>query len=119
MSFIQEFSRLQKKAFDISKAHGFHESDAKYSETRIKEQISQRLMLTVSELSEALEAIRHDNPPDSHIPKFTGLEAEMADAVIRLLDLAETTNSRLGAAIVAKMAYNHKRPMMNGGGKKF
>lgn len=126
MSFIREFKRVQKQMYKISADHGFHDWD--YTEAhaqmdskfdfRYKAQISQRLMLTVSELSEALEAIRHDNPPDSHIPKFTGLEAELADAVIRIMDLAETTNSRLAEAIIAKAAYNNKRPKMHGG-KKF
>src|SRR6266436_240384 len=39
-----------------------------------------------SELSETLEYIRHGNPPDDKIPEFSGVEAELADTVIRILD---------------------------------
>jgi len=119
MSFIREFKRVQRQMYRISANHGFHDTDVLHIDApQYREQVSQRLMLTVSELSEALEAIRHDNPPDSHIPKFTGLEAELADAVIRIMDLAETTNSRLAEAIIAKSSYNSRRPKFHGG-KKF
>jgi NTP pyrophosphatase (non-canonical NTP hydrolase) len=123
VSFKTEFKRVQKQMYKISKEHGFHDDDytpeqAEYDSNfsvRYKAQVAQRLMLTVSELSEALEAMRHDNPPDSHISNFTGLEAELADAVIRIMDLAETTNSRLAEAIIAKAAYNANRPHKHGG----
>lgn len=110
MSFIKEFSRVQRKMYENSRRKGFHDGD-----TGSNAEASQRLMLTVSELSEALEALRHGNPPDSHIPKFSGMEAELADAVIRIMDLAETLDLRLAQAIVAKAAYNSRRQKMHGG----
>lgn len=67
-----------------------------------------------SELSEALEALRHGNPMDDHIPEFTGVEAELADVVIRVMDYACSRNLRLGEAIVAKMAYNTTRENKHG-----
>jgi NTP pyrophosphatase (non-canonical NTP hydrolase) len=126
MSFKQEFKRVQRKTFENSKKKGFHGIDdmidaLPYDAIPVplrEARQAQRLMLIVSELGEALEAIRHGNPPDSHIPKYTGLEAELADAIIRIMDLAETHNLRLADAIVAKMAYNSRRPVMHGG-KKF
>jgi len=119
MSFKTEFQRVQRQMYKISANHGFHDTDVLRTDApQYREQVSQRLMLTVSELSEALEAIRHDNPPDSHIPKFTGLEAELADAIIRIMDLAETTKSRLAEAILAKASYNSRREYLHGG-KKF
>ena len=102
-----------------SESKGFHEND-KDVETLAQSQarISQRLMLVVSELAEAMEALRHMNPPDSHIPEYSGMEAEIADAIIRIMDLAEQQGLRLADAIVAKASYNAGRPYMHGG-KKF
>lgn len=119
MSFIKEFSRIQRKCYQIAKSKGFHNCDYdSVNPVAATAQSSQGLMLIVSELSEALEALRHGNPPDNHIPEFSGLEAELADAVIRICDFSEARKLRLAQAIVAKMAYNSTRAKMNGG-KKF
>lgn len=72
-----------------------------------------------SELSEALEYMRKGfDAPDDKIPEFTGVEAELADTIIRILDYAEWRNLRLGEAIIAKMEFNRTRPYKHGG-KKF
>ena len=73
------------------------------------------LMLVNTELSEAAEAIRHANPPDDKVPAFTGLEAELADATIRIFDMAGRYNLRLAEAINAKMDCNRGRPLLHGG----
>jgi NTP pyrophosphatase (non-canonical NTP hydrolase) len=126
MSFKKEFQRVQRKAFENSKKKGFHSIDdmidaLPYDAIPVplrEARQAQRLMLIVSELGEALEAIRHGNPPDNHIPKFSGLEAELADAVIRIMDLAETHSLDLAGAIISKMSYNARREKMHGG-KRF
>jgi NTP pyrophosphatase (non-canonical NTP hydrolase) len=76
------------------------------------------LMLMVSELAECLEALRHDNPPDDHIPEFTGVEAELADTIIRIMDFAFAKGHRVAEALIAKIEYNKNRPHKHGG-KKF
>lgn len=75
------------------------------------------IALSHGELSEALEYIRHGNPPSDHIPDFSGVEEELADVVIRIADHAAARGYRLGEAIVAKMKYNATRPFKHG--KKF
>jgi NTP pyrophosphatase (non-canonical NTP hydrolase) len=61
-------------------------------------------------LSEALEGIRHGNPPSEKTPGFSQVEEELADCVIRILDMAYAMEYNLGNAILAKMAYNETRP---------
>lgn len=73
------------------------------------------IALMHSELSEALEAIRHGNPPDSHIPEFSGAEAEFADVIIRIMDTALARGWDVPGAIIAKMRYNAGRSYKHGG----
>lgn len=73
------------------------------------------IALMHSELSEALEALRNRVEHDDHIPQFSGVEAEMADVVIRIVDFAQARGLRLGEAILGKMEYNSNRPHKHGG----
>lgn len=72
------------------------------------------IALMHSELSEALEADRHGNPPDDKVPEFTGVEAELADVVIRIMDFAGRKKLRVAEAIIAKAAMNKTRPHRHG-----
>lgn len=67
-----------------------------------------KLCLVHSEISEAMEGHRKDKM-DDHLPHRKMIEVELADAVIRICDLAGALNLDLGGAIVEKMAYNAKR----------
>jgi hypothetical protein len=72
------------------------------------------IALVHSELSEALESMRHGEPPSEKIPDFSNTEEELADAVIRLLDMSAGFGYRVGPAIRAKLAYNRTRPYKHG-----
>ena len=76
------------------------------------------IALIHSELSEALEALRHGDPPDDKVPEFRGAETEMADAIIRIMDMGVARGWRIAEALVAKMAFNETRPHRHGG-KRF
>lgn len=70
--------------------------------------IPQKLLLIHSEISEACEADRM-GLMDLHLPHRNGVEVELADAAIRIFDLAGALGFDLGAAIAEKMAYNAQR----------
>ena len=72
------------------------------------------ISLLHSELSEALEALRKNDPMDEKIPEFSAVEIELADAVIRIMDLAQARGWRIAQAVEAKMKYNTTRPPKHG-----
>ena len=72
--------------------------------------IAEKLMLIVSELAEGMEAIRKGNPESKKIPGYSHLTEELADADIRIKDLAEYLNLHLAEAEIAKGEYNKTRP---------
>lgn len=66
------------------------------------------LMLCVSELAEAMEADRK-GLMDDKLTHRKGLEVELADAVIRIFDMAGGLNLDLPGAIVEKLEFNANR----------
>lgn len=70
--------------------------------------VSQKLCLIHSEVSEAMEGSRK-GLMDDKLPHRTMLEVELADAIIRIADLAGALALDLGGAVAEKMAYNAER----------
>lgn len=71
--------------------------------------VAQKLCLSHSELSEAMEGHRK-GLMDDKLPHRPMIEVELADAVIRIADLAGALGLDLGGAIAEKMAFNRVRP---------
>ena len=71
--------------------------------------VGEKLMLIVSEVSEAMEGHRK-GLPDDKLPHRSMIEVELADAMIRIADLAGALRLDLGGAIAEKMAFNAVRP---------
>ena len=86
--------------------------------------VPQKLCLIRSEISEALEGYRC-GLMDDKLPHRPMIEVELADAVIRIADLAGALGLDLGGALAEKTEFNITRPdhrienRKKGGGKKF
>lgn len=112
----------------------------------LPEIISSKLMLSVGEHGEALEEIRGSSPTSVYFsaiagdrffrgsheevqrfldmaedvesaPKPEGFGVEIADAIIRLFDLAAWLGIDIVSLIRMKMKYNEQRPYLHGGKK--
>lgn len=70
--------------------------------------IVEKLCLIHSEVSEAMEGDRKDLMDDK-LPHRKMLEVELADALIRIHDLAGFLGLDLAGAVIEKLAYNQRR----------
>ena len=106
---------ISKKIYTQNKEAGWYDTPR---------ETGTRLMLIVSEIAEAMEGDRK-NLMDDHLPHRKMLEVELADAIIRILDLAGYEGMDIGGATVEKLSYNknrndHKLENRNKeGGKKY
>ena len=86
--------------------------------------VGELLCLIHSEISEAMEGARK-GLMDNHLNHKSMMEVELADAVIRIFDLAESRSFNLGETIYEKLEYNKSRAdhklinRLQEGGKKF
>ena len=120
---IVKLDELSKVIHDIAKSKGFWD---KPSET------GTLLMLVTSELSEALEADRKGKYADmqrfsedsvymkgSFVNSFEEcikdtFEDELADSLIRILDIAASRNIDIQEHVLLKLKYNQTRPYKHG-----
>ena len=105
---LEELREFQKGTHATSEAKGFYDNPRTPAED---------FMLITCEVAEACEGDRQGNPPDSHIPEFGSIEAELADAMLRILNFAEHRKMDVIGAMIAKAEYNKNRPHMHGGKK--
>lgn len=105
--FTQTFNVLANKLHAENIARGFWPGDEDRNNAEL-------IALMHSELSEALEALRHNNPPSDHIPDFAGIEEELADCIIRIMDMSAARGYRVAEALIAKVEFNRSRPYKHG-----
>jgi len=106
-AIVFQIEQLQQQVYAANEAQGFWDGPD-------NDNNASKIALMHSELSEALEADRKGIEHDDKIPDFTGVEAELADTVIRILDFSGRHNLRLGEAIQAKLLFNLTRPYKHG-----
>lgn len=107
-------TRLVEEAYDNATEHGFTKI---YDDLMAAVPVEQRramrrtillakLALITSEVGEAVSALQHG---EDH-----AFAEEVADVVIRLLDLCGYAQIDLGDEVLQKMTHNRKRPYLHG-----
>lgn len=107
-------TELVAEAFDNSTEHGFTKIYTDLADAVPKEQqramrrttLLAKLALITSEVGEAVSALQHSDEP--------GFAEEVADIVIRVLDLCGHAQIDLGYEVIKKMMANRKRPYLHG-----
>jgi hypothetical protein len=124
--FILAVTTASEECYETAADHGFHDEERSYGE---------ELCLIHSEVSECMEDMRvgninsnlcpflidapeHAQPTDPRYVQtkpFSKAELELADVVIRCMDMAVAHGWDLANAVATKMAYNRSREYKHGG----
>lgn len=108
---------LQKQVHETAIGAGWYDGElGEKSESRI----ASMLCLIHSEVSEALEDLRHnrmelEGDASSGRLKPVGFPSELADIIVRVLDLAEWLGIDMEQAIQDKASFNSRRDYKHGG----
>ncbi|PWC98017.1 hypothetical protein TSO5_03555 [Azospirillum sp. TSO5] len=112
----------------VAECHGASRAAGWYTDLKtgqpLQRNVPEMLCLIHSEISEAMEGYRK-GLQDDKLPHRKMVEVELADALIRIFDLAGYLELDVGGAVLEKMAFNANRPdhkpenRVLDGGKKF
>jgi len=110
-AFVDAWNDLSRIVHTIAADQGFWSHGKRRN-------LGEMIALVHSELSEALECARMGNPPDKNVKNMSGVEVQLADALILLMDISAGYGFNLAEAALAKMSFNKTRGYMHDG-KKF
>ena len=106
-------NEMRDEIHEIAREKGWYGADGR--------NVGEALMLVVCEASEAMEELREYGPEKlrnfwrSDSGKPEGFPVEIADILIRCLDLCGYLNIDIEEAVRQKVAYNRTRPVRHGG----
>ena len=106
-------NQLADICYHQAKEKGFHDNDGDNNP-------AERLALIASEVFEAFEDVRAGRPLNENYgtgDKPEGVPSELADIIIRTLDLSTEWGVDIQGAVTEKLAYNRTRDYRHG--KKF
>ena len=124
IKFDQKIQALKDRGFDQATAEAALSAIGLERSTLKTRNVGELLCLVHSEISEAMEGARK-NLMDDKLPHRKMIEVELADALIRIFDIAGAQGLDLGGAIAEKRAFNavrkdHKlEDRLKDNGKKF
>lgn len=98
-------NKLAKEITEWREQKGFYTPSSLYG-TFQRDAMLGKLMLVVTEISEAAEEVRKDH--------YNGFKEEIADTFIRLLDIVGAMGIDIEQEIKDKMEKNKKRPTRHG-----
>lgn len=111
-AFIRGWNTIAQAVNSLARSNGFWTWPNPDLDPKIETTV--KLCLIHSEISEAMEAVRLGKDFDDKLP-HSALGVELADAVIRIMDLATQRGIPLAQIIIDKHRYNSSRPFRHGG----
>lgn len=127
LKYKDQLSNLVQRAHTTSLKHGFWDDCVEVVDNdgffhlnleQVDQVIPTKLCLIHSEVSEAMEC--HRLGPEAMVASYRedgkpeGFPSELADIVIRVMDLAGAMNIDLSVEIEKKMQHNETRPFKHG-----
>lgn len=110
MEKVMEINEFADEVHKNAVEHGWWEQERGFGEL---------IALCHSELSEALEEYRAGHKPDETYRrsdgKPEGIPSELADVIIRILDMCSFYKIDIGSMLDEKHNYNKSRPYKHGG----
>ena len=108
-----DLNTVAKLVYAIAKDKGFHNPAFDGNPLKIPTMIAN----IHGECSELMESFRHGTlaQPSEHVPAISQAGEELADIIIRALDMAHCLKIDITEAIGRKLYFNSNRPSMHGG----